>query len=203
MVDRKVIDAQLQRIGVTIKQWGAAEVRELANIMVPGEQIVSHINGWYENGFATMVATDHRLLLIDKKPLYLAVEDIRYDLIAEVDYSAGVLSAQLCMSTVNKQLRFKSMRHKQLRDLAALVQVQVMRSRQQQQQQSMPIAQQFTQPVADDQGHPSIEWLPHTVAATGNPQTASGPFIPATYPRPSFTMTTKHQFLPKVRRNRY
>jgi hypothetical protein len=199
MVHRREIEAQLKSVGVVIKSWGAAEVRELANIAVPGEEIKSLINGWYENGFATLVATNQRLLLIDKKPLYLAVEDLRYDMIAEVDYSAGVLSAQLCVNTVNKRMEFKSIRHRRLRDMAALVQFQVMQGRRQQ----WAVAQQFDQP--QDSAQPSIEWLPQAATLGGRLVSTSmptPPVSPAAYPGPSLTMITKHQFLPRVRRHR-
>jgi hypothetical protein len=49
---------------------------------LPGEEIYELVNGIYEGGFAIVVATDVRLLLIDKKPMnYLNVEDLRFDMI--------------------------------------------------------------------------------------------------------------------------
>ncbi len=195
MIHKHEIDAQLKRIGLVVKSWGAAEVRELANIMVPGEQIKGLINGWYENGFAMLVATDHRLLLVDKKPLYLAVEDLRYDMISEVDYSAGVLYAQLGINTVNKELDFKSLHHRRLRELTTFVQYEVMLSRRQQH----AIARQFDAPTAV--ADPSIEWLPQA-AANMRLVNADGPLATITPVYPQSSLTTKHHFLPKVRRRR-
>src|SRR5437870_5550235 len=106
MVTFDSIEAQLKALGVNPKGWGAGELRELAQVLLPHEKIMAHAHGWYDNGFATLVATSERLLLIDKKLFHLTIEDVRYDMIAEVDFNARVLDATVRISSVNKTLRF-------------------------------------------------------------------------------------------------
>ena len=130
MVDRKVIEDQLKAIGADFHFWGRAEARELRRILVPGEQIVHCLNGRYEGGFAMICSTDRRLLLIDKKPLFLTVEDIRYDMISEVDYNHRLVDATVNVCTVNKKLRFTSFHNDKLRDLTSYVQDRIMETRQ-------------------------------------------------------------------------
>jgi hypothetical protein len=149
MVTSQEVQRQLKAINVDFRVWGRAEVRELEQILVHGEQITHCVKGHYEGGYAVLCATDRRLLLIDKKPFYLTLEDVRYDMISEVDFSHRLLDATTRICTVNKTLKFTSMRNGNLRALTAYLQDRVMATRQQplMQVQSHPmqgIVQQLT-----------------------------------------------------------
>jgi Bacterial PH domain len=132
MVTMQVIEDQLKAIGADFHFWGRAEKRELRNILVPGETIHHCLNGRYEGGFAMLCATDRRLLLVDKKPLYMTLEDVRYDMISEVDFSHHLLDASMKICTVNKTLTFMSWHNGELRKLTAFLQDKVMETRHQQ-----------------------------------------------------------------------
>lgn len=203
MATKQDVLDQLQRLGVSGKGWGSAEINELPNILMPGEQVTAYSHGWYESGFATLIATNERLLLIDKKLFHLTIEDIRYDMIAEVDYNARVLDATVRVSSVNKTLRFTSFKPGQLRKLTNYIQRRVMELRQQ-----MFSWQQFEQtPV------PQFSPLNQTAMAVEGPGSAGPhlplPIAPHQTPMRRFTsnnpytktpLTTKHRFLPKVPR---
>lgn len=133
MVQLSVVESQLKDLGLNFRFFGRAEVHELAKILSPGEAIAQALNGYYENGFALLCVTDHRLLLIDRKPLFLTLEDIRFDMVSEVDFNHRLLNAMIRVYTPNKSLVFTSWNHKRLRILVEYLQEQVMKSRQQQQ----------------------------------------------------------------------
>lgn len=135
-----VVEAQLKAINADFRFWGRAEKVELCQILVPGEQVMHCLNGRYEGGFAMLCATDRRLLLVDKKPMYLTLEDVRYDMISEVDFSHRLLDATVRINTVNKVVRFTSIRSTNLRKLTAYLQDKVMEMRQ---QQSRPNENQY------------------------------------------------------------
>lgn len=123
MVTRESIEQQLERIGVKINGWGRSEFAELPHIILPDEEIYECANGFYEGGFALLVATNFRVLLIDKKPMrYLTVEDLRFDMISEIDYSRRLLAAQISISTGSKNLLFLSTNQPRLRKLIGHVQ---------------------------------------------------------------------------------
>lgn len=123
MVSQKSIAAQLKKIGFNQHAWGRAEVRELPNIILPDEEIFECVNGIYEGGFALLVATNVRVLLIDKKPLnYLTVEDLRFDMINEIDYNHRAFGAYVDISTGNRELKFRSYNQPRLRKLISHVQ---------------------------------------------------------------------------------
>jgi hypothetical protein len=131
MVHASVVDDQLKAIGVDFRFWGKAEIKELRHILVEGEQIMHCMNGRYEGGFAVLCATDRRLLLIDKKLMFLTLEDVRYDMISEVDFNHSLLDATVHICTVNKKLRFTTLRSGELRKLTAYLQDRVMETRHQ------------------------------------------------------------------------
>ena len=116
MAEVKRLKEQLERLGVKISGWGRSEIRELHNIILPDEEVYEIVNGIYEGGFALLAATNIRVILIDKKPLnYLTVEDLRFDMINEIDYSHRLLGAQITISTGSKTLKFRSYNQKRLR----------------------------------------------------------------------------------------
>ena len=123
MVSVKSVEQQLKRLKFNTHSWGRAEIRELPNILMPEEEIYECVNGTYEGGFALLVATDSRVLLIDKKPLnFLTVEDMRFEMINELDYSHRMIGAQISISAGSKTLQFKSYNQARLRKLINHVQ---------------------------------------------------------------------------------
>lgn len=123
MVTEESVHKQLKALGFKTFGWGRAEVSELHNIMLPDEKIFDCVNGIYEGGFALLLATDVRVLLVDKKPLnYLTVEDLRFDMINEIDYNHRLIGANIIISTGSKTLRFNSFNQPRLRKLINHVQ---------------------------------------------------------------------------------
>jgi hypothetical protein len=123
MVSKQSVEEQLKRLGFKLNGWGKGEIKELPSILLPGEEIFELVNGTYEGGFALAVATDIRLILVDKKPMnYLTVEDIRFDMISEIDYSHRLLGAQIAVSTGERDFHFRSYNQARLRKLIGHVQ---------------------------------------------------------------------------------
>ncbi|HSX44043.1 MAG TPA: PH domain-containing protein [Candidatus Saccharimonadales bacterium] len=130
----KEVEQRLIGLGHHNRYWGRAEVNELPHILTDHEEILAVVTGYYQNGYALLVATDYRLLLIDKKPLFLNIEDTRYEMISEVDFSNHLLNAAVSIRTINKTMVFKSIRQRKLRNATTLIQTKVMELRQGQQQ---------------------------------------------------------------------
>ena len=123
MVSRESVQIQLKQIGFNHITWGRSEVEELPNIILPEEVIYECVNGYYEAGFSLLIATNFRVLLIDKKPLsYLTVLDLRFDMINEIEYSHRLMSAKITISTGSKTLVFRSYNKLRLRKLIEHVQ---------------------------------------------------------------------------------
>lgn len=154
MVHQSLIEARLNQLGIKRTRWVKPEIKELSQILMNDEQIVSFVSGRYFGGFAVLVATDHRLILIDKKVMFLTVDDIRYDMIAEIDFNSRLFDSTLHIFTVNKQHSFTSTRNKhKLRELMGFIQQRITEIRHYQQQAPMPLPEpqqqhHLPQPIA-------------------------------------------------------
>jgi hypothetical protein len=123
MVSQKSINKQLKEIDFNPNGWNKSEIAELSNILLPDEFIYECVNGIYEGGFALLVSTDIRVLLIDKKPMgFLNVEDLRFDMISELDYNHRIMGASIIVSAGSKTLNFRSYNKERLRKLIGHVQ---------------------------------------------------------------------------------
>jgi hypothetical protein len=129
MADLASVEDQLKRINSNYRFWGRWDAKELANVLLPGETIEHCVNGIYEGGFAQMTATDQRLILIDRKPMYLTLEDIRFDMVSELDYNHRLINSTLKICTPNQTLIFKSYNRPKLRNLFNFAQRRVMEIR--------------------------------------------------------------------------
>ena len=140
------------------------------------EEIVSLACGRYYGSFALLVATDQRLLLIDKRVFFMTIEDTRYDMISEIDYNSQAYNATVSIYTMNKTHKFTSIKYKrQLRELTNYVQRRVWEFRQQQPGASdtpMAMATPAYQPVRQTTGSAdkSEDYYVRTqTVPTGNP----------------------------------
>ncbi len=165
MVTLQEVEKQLTAIGANNRFWGRAEIIELQHILVPGEQIQASLNGRYQGGMATFVATDQRLLLVDKKLFYLTVEDMRYDMISEVDFGAQLMSGSIRVCTPTKTLTFTTFKPKPMRQVASYIQQRVMQVRHQYQPQQQAYQPEVT---AEEPTAP----LPQPVTAEPTPTEA-------------------------------
>lgn len=147
MIHPDEVKRQLADIGAHSLLWGRAELKELPKVLFQGEQLSHVLNGRYEGGFAILCATNYRVLLIDKKPFYLTLEDTRYEMISDVQFNHRLIDASIWIGTVHKRLTFMAYNHAKLRNMTHFIQEQVMASRQQLQPQAEPQILEQRQPA--------------------------------------------------------
>lgn len=138
MIHADEVKRQLVEIKATNLMWGRAELKELPQILFEGEQLKHVLNGRYEGGFAVLCATDQRVILIDKKPFYLTLEDTRYEMISDVQFNRRLVDSSIWIGTVHKRLTFRAYHHIRLRQLTNFIQLKAMESRMQPVQQWTP-----------------------------------------------------------------
>ena len=126
MVHPSLIEARLGELRHRRSRWFQAEIAELQHILMDSEKIIALACGRYFGSFALLVATDQRLLLIDKRVFFMNYEDTRYDMISEIDFNSQFYCATLTVFTANKTHKFTSWKYKhQLRDITNYVQNRV------------------------------------------------------------------------------
>ena len=122
---------QLRRIGVVVHHSDVQKIAELSRVLFPQETIKAYINGHYVAGSAVLCATDQRLLLIDKKLFSVTIEDIRYDMICEVDFNRNPFGASVSIVTFSQKLVFTSKQQLALLRLASYIEQRIVELRQQ------------------------------------------------------------------------
>ena len=93
-----IIQNQLQKIGLTKSSalLGLKEIAELPAIIAAGEEIFGLVQGIYNGGQGILVATDRRLLFVDKGLLYgLKVEDFGLDKVTSIQIETGLFFADI------------------------------------------------------------------------------------------------------------
>jgi len=129
MISLLKIEEQLHEIGFRAHGWGRGEIKELCQILADDEVILQCANGYYQNGFAMLVATNQRLLLVDQKPMFLTLEAVWYDKIGQIEYNHRLLNSTLCISSPSKDIKFTSMNQIRLRQILAYAQEKMIEAR--------------------------------------------------------------------------
>lgn len=122
MVDKKLLTNQLRHIGYKFRVFGRTEINELQRTLEPGELIIQCVYGYYQGGSGLLVATDKRVILIDKRPFYLYVENHKYEAITQIDFASRMLQGVLYFQAGVKKLIFKSVSDARLAGLCGYVQ---------------------------------------------------------------------------------
>lgn len=92
------IQIQLEKIGLTKSSalWGRREIAELPAIIPPDDELIGLVQGVYNGGQGILVATNNRLIFVDKGFLYgLKVEDFGLDKISSIQYETGMIFADI------------------------------------------------------------------------------------------------------------
>jgi hypothetical protein len=73
------------------KLLGRKEIKELPKVLWKDEAIEQMVQGMYGEGLGVLVATNKRLVFVDKGMLRMRVEDFPYDRISSIEYTTGML----------------------------------------------------------------------------------------------------------------
>ncbi len=96
------IRAEIKSLGLdnVVTFLGRKEINELPSILDQNEKITNLIQGTYNGGQGILVATNRRLVFVDKGILYgLKVEDFPLDKITTIQYETGLLLAEVKIHT--------------------------------------------------------------------------------------------------------
>jgi hypothetical protein len=105
------------------------EMAELPKLLMPNERVLGVISGIGKNGTALLAVTSSRLLIIDKKWVRLAYEDIRYESINEIRYAQQALLASAKLYIMGREISFKSWYKKELRQMVQYIQDKMFETR--------------------------------------------------------------------------
>lgn len=90
------------------------ETHSLPHLMKPGETPLGIVYGRYwlggkrARGRGLLVATDKRILFLDKKPLYLYYDEVTYDVVSGVMYGHAGPASSVTLNTRNGDIRIRT-----------------------------------------------------------------------------------------------
>lgn len=120
------VKVQIGRIGTASALLGRKEIRELPSILWDDEQVEKLIQGFYGGGTGILVATNKRLVFVDKGLLYgLKVEDFPNDKISSIQYETGMLLGKVTIFTSGNRAVIEQVDKKQARDFAEYVRARI------------------------------------------------------------------------------
>lgn len=93
-VRQELINAGVSKYGL-IK----AESRYLPTIIHEEEHIGGVVYGRYKGGLAMLVATDQRVMFLDKKPMFVTMDELTYDVVSGVKYNRAGLVDTITLHT--------------------------------------------------------------------------------------------------------
>jgi hypothetical protein len=88
-----MIEKRLKELGADAYDMKLPETRTLPLVLQPAEQIIGVVYGRYqlENdmsvGRGVLLATDKRIMLLDKKPMFVRNDDIAYETVNGITYT--------------------------------------------------------------------------------------------------------------------
>lgn len=103
------IRIELKELGVS--WWGMLwqEIRVLHKVLHDSEQLGAVVYGHTYEGTALLVATDRRVLFLDKTPLYFKSDELAYDMVAGINYGQSALWATIVLRTRIRDYKVRTM----------------------------------------------------------------------------------------------
>jgi hypothetical protein len=106
------IKRELSALGVTKYGLLKQESRYLPNLIHPSEQLGGVVYGRHEDGSVMLVATDRRVIYVDKKPLFVNEDEITYDVVSGVSFSHVGVGSTVTLHTRIKDYRIRTLNQK-------------------------------------------------------------------------------------------
>lgn len=125
MPSQKEIDDAFRRMSGTEKFLGRREIKELPQILWEDELPELAIQGLYNNMSGLLVATNKRLIFVDKGVFSLTVEDFPYDKVTSLQYNTGLAFGGLEIYASGNKAEIKQVSKNQIKPFAEYVRARI------------------------------------------------------------------------------
>lgn len=115
------IQKELAIAGVPKRILRTSEARALTKILNTDEEIHACIQGLYSEGLGLIVATNARLLIVNKSFLWTRVEDESYAMINSVLYKRGLIFGKLQLFTRSRRYTFNVLIKDRIESFTSLI----------------------------------------------------------------------------------
>ncbi len=117
MVSFNEVQAQLEGIDAHFRFLGVLEVKKIASMLHPGEQIMVCLKGWYNGAVAVFCATDQRIVIVGKHDKVSQMKCIGYADVSSIGHQDNGLMPRLTFYCSDTQYRFSSWSVKRLKNM--------------------------------------------------------------------------------------
>jgi hypothetical protein len=93
------IEQELRAAGMSWFGLRLMESHYLPRVIHQNETIKGVAYGWQPGGIVMLVATDHRIIFLDKKPLFLRDDEVSYDSVRGISYYHAGLASTAVLHT--------------------------------------------------------------------------------------------------------
>lgn len=102
----------LRALGASTYVLSRPEVGKIASLLHTGEKIEAFIYGVHSAGWGMMIASDRKLIFVDKIFFDLKVDELPYSMISAVDHNFGRYFGKVTVHTRSKDYSFRRIRCK-------------------------------------------------------------------------------------------
>lgn len=106
------IKRELKQLGLSGFGQFSTESRYLPRIIHPDENIGGVLYGKHKDGLAMLVATDRRVIFLDKKPLFIQEDDITFYVVSGVTYTHAGFGSTVTLHTRIKDYTIRTLNRK-------------------------------------------------------------------------------------------
>lgn len=103
------VKQQLRNLGVSKAALMTSESQYLPYIIHPNEVIGGVVYGRHKSGYAMIVATNKRVIFLDKKPLFVNEDELTYDVVSGVANSSVGIASTVTLHTRIKDYEIRTM----------------------------------------------------------------------------------------------
>lgn len=90
---------ELKGLGVSTFELGRAESGYAPNVIHADEHIGGVLYGHHKDGHVMMIATDRRVIFLDKKPMFVNKDEITYDVVSGISLNKAGIGSTVTLHT--------------------------------------------------------------------------------------------------------
>jgi len=98
-IRREQITDELRDAGLRGHPLRSMESHYLPHIIGKNEHIKGVVYGYQEMGFVMLIATDRKIIFLDRKPLFMNEDEITYDVVSGVVHNHSVIGTTVTLHT--------------------------------------------------------------------------------------------------------
>lgn len=119
---------ELKNAGLSKYALHSMEARYLPHIIHPDEHIEGAVFGYQDVGFAMLVATNWRVIFLDRKPLFFNEDEINYRYVSGVVFNHSPIGTTVVLHTRIKDFRLLSINQKSVLKFVQHIEAKTMES---------------------------------------------------------------------------